>query len=220
MDDVCVAIFISIFFFFFFFLMIRRPPRSTLFPYTTLFRSPAQRLAQESGGPRDLGVARVFAADADAQDGLLAQGVERARGDLGDPERFVPQPRHRFGLEGLPFRFLALGTGMEHLPPAAPRSVAPDHFQRDRSGKRGQHEHAVGDAQGALLALAWLHLPGRLTLDGGDLTGLEEGASVASGGCCGENDRQRDHRALFTTAPAAQGLQGHDVPRTYPPARR
>src|SRR2546426_6727633 len=28
-----------ILFFFFFFLMIRRPPRSTLFPYTTLFRS-------------------------------------------------------------------------------------------------------------------------------------------------------------------------------------
>src|SRR5207248_9800886 len=27
------------FLFFFFFLMIRRPPRSTLFPYTTLFRS-------------------------------------------------------------------------------------------------------------------------------------------------------------------------------------
>src|SRR5260221_8025013 len=26
-------------FFFFFFLMIRRPPKSTLFPYTTLFRS-------------------------------------------------------------------------------------------------------------------------------------------------------------------------------------
>src|SRR5258707_15629657 len=26
-------------FYFFFFLMIRRPPRSTLFPYTTLFRS-------------------------------------------------------------------------------------------------------------------------------------------------------------------------------------
>src|SRR5256885_11403253 len=28
---------------FFFFLMIRRPPRSTLFPYTTLFRSTAKR---------------------------------------------------------------------------------------------------------------------------------------------------------------------------------
>src|SRR3712207_9593456 len=29
----------------FFFLMIRRPPRSTLFPYTTLFRSLCRRLA-------------------------------------------------------------------------------------------------------------------------------------------------------------------------------
>src|SRR3712207_7692139 len=29
-------------YFFFFFLMIRRPPRSTLFPYTTLFRSDDQ----------------------------------------------------------------------------------------------------------------------------------------------------------------------------------
>src|SRR5947209_16772853 len=27
----------------FFFLMLRRPPRSTLFPYTTLFRSPSNR---------------------------------------------------------------------------------------------------------------------------------------------------------------------------------
>src|SRR2546430_12643786 len=31
----CIAYYL-----FFFFLMIRRPPRSTLFPYTTLFRSP------------------------------------------------------------------------------------------------------------------------------------------------------------------------------------
>src|SRR2546422_4866040 len=30
---------LCLFLFFFFFLMIRRPPRSTLFPYTTLFRS-------------------------------------------------------------------------------------------------------------------------------------------------------------------------------------
>src|SRR5215475_15439634 len=34
---------ICAFFFFFFFLMIRRPPRSTLFPYTTLFRPHAHR---------------------------------------------------------------------------------------------------------------------------------------------------------------------------------
>src|SRR2546430_8634174 len=51
--------------FFFFFLMIRRPPRSTLFPYTTLFRSLAfvslaharnlspcsQQCQQERAGP-------------------------------------------------------------------------------------------------------------------------------------------------------------------------
>src|SRR3989442_6280944 len=33
---------------FFFFLMIRRPPRSTLFPYTTLFRSPSLAVNEPS----------------------------------------------------------------------------------------------------------------------------------------------------------------------------
>src|SRR6266571_8370995 len=39
----------------FFFLMIRRPPRSTLFPYTTLFRSAPPR---RGGAPRRRGRAR------------------------------------------------------------------------------------------------------------------------------------------------------------------
>src|SRR2546427_8630782 len=41
---------------FFFFLMIRRPPRSTLFPYTTLFRSGrrAQPTKVAAGGGRSL----------------------------------------------------------------------------------------------------------------------------------------------------------------------
>src|SRR5256885_10961623 len=39
------------FFFFFFFLMIRRPPRSTLFPYTTLFRSISVRPRLATGEP-------------------------------------------------------------------------------------------------------------------------------------------------------------------------
>src|SRR2546428_13480742 len=34
---------------FLFFLMIRRPPRSTLFPYTTLFRSPRPKHEREHG---------------------------------------------------------------------------------------------------------------------------------------------------------------------------
>src|SRR5215207_141668 len=49
-----VCLFSAVVFFlllFFFFLMIRRPPRSTLFPYTTLFRSthPTQRRSSAIG---------------------------------------------------------------------------------------------------------------------------------------------------------------------------
>src|SRR5260370_15380180 len=42
--------------------MIRRPPRSTLFPYTTLFRSRPQRidpLSRQVGRPADQGGVRV-----------------------------------------------------------------------------------------------------------------------------------------------------------------
>src|SRR2546425_1933207 len=39
---------------FFFFLMIRRPPRSTLFPYTTLFRSGRRIGREEDARIRDL----------------------------------------------------------------------------------------------------------------------------------------------------------------------
>src|SRR5256885_5109354 len=40
-------------FLFFFFLMIRRPPRSTLFPYTTLFRSRLQPISMNQRLPRE-----------------------------------------------------------------------------------------------------------------------------------------------------------------------
>src|SRR2546429_6538869 len=53
----------------FFFLMIRRPPRSTLFPYTTLFRS----------------VGRLGGAD-----GMLRQ-LEEVLGDLRRPAYFAVQ---------------------------------------------------------------------------------------------------------------------------------
>src|SRR5437764_15152031 len=47
--------FFTFFVFFFFFLMIRRPPRSTLFPYTTLFRSSAGASGLRSQVSRWLG---------------------------------------------------------------------------------------------------------------------------------------------------------------------
>src|SRR6201995_1468825 len=47
-----MLLFAFISFFLFFFLMIRRPPRSTLFPYTTLFRSGGDPGADPGGQPR------------------------------------------------------------------------------------------------------------------------------------------------------------------------
>src|SRR5256885_13055740 len=44
----CLLCSITRFAFFFFFLMIRRPPRSTLFPYTTLFRSVSRNTSNKS----------------------------------------------------------------------------------------------------------------------------------------------------------------------------
>src|SRR2546423_11933828 len=50
-------------YFFFFFLMIRRPPRSTLFPYTTLFRSAAR--AGDAQGARNWWVTQFWPDSAD-----------------------------------------------------------------------------------------------------------------------------------------------------------
>src|SRR2546428_6298858 len=60
---------------FFFFLMIRRPPRSTLFPYTTLFRSIRLPELEHVGlGPRSV-VAHPFL----LAPGLYAAPLARAR---------------------------------------------------------------------------------------------------------------------------------------------
>src|SRR2546426_6648390 len=65
----------------FFFLMIRRPPRSTLFPYTTLFRSDSVRGAGLADGDRRLG-RRELPVERDAGAGRL-------------PHRERRQSRHR-----------------------------------------------------------------------------------------------------------------------------
>src|SRR5206468_11212178 len=62
----------SAFSFFFFFSMIRRPPRSTLFPYTTLFRSIVRIRLQRLGERSFDGVGDVGAQRPD-RDGLAAQ---------------------------------------------------------------------------------------------------------------------------------------------------
>src|SRR3989442_7792113 len=61
--------------------MIRRPPRSTLFPYTTLFRSELDRLplAVEKEDPRPLAVG----------DEEMARRADRHRGDQGSARRAI-----------------------------------------------------------------------------------------------------------------------------------
>src|SRR3712207_7931904 len=66
---------------FFFFLMIRRPPRSTLFPYTTLFRS-QDELVEEVGLPTpDLALGHDPPGDRSVED--LPEDVD----GLGMPHR-------------------------------------------------------------------------------------------------------------------------------------
>src|SRR5258707_1977390 len=62
-------------FFFFFFLMIRRPPRSTLFPYTTLFRSISRAMRARSHG---WGLVVALAAVAVAAPAAAASGSDRS----------------------------------------------------------------------------------------------------------------------------------------------
>src|SRR5258706_8541040 len=62
----------------FFFLMIRRPPRSTLFPYTTLFRSPRHRARRDRHS-----VLWPHRRRAGARDLYCANGRRRARCVVG-----------------------------------------------------------------------------------------------------------------------------------------
>src|SRR5256885_14727635 len=91
--DHLITYFLSELFFFFFFLMIRRPPRSTLFPYTTLFRSPAQLgtkaavdLFNEKGGVEGYRINAIFA---DAQSKVDVARSEEHTSELQSPCNLV-----------------------------------------------------------------------------------------------------------------------------------
>src|SRR2546426_11930373 len=70
--------------FFFFFLMIRRPPRSTLFPYTTLFRSEGQ----EAEGP----VVRRARAHGPHRDEACGEGGPQQPFETGPRSHGIPPP--------------------------------------------------------------------------------------------------------------------------------
>src|SRR3712207_8660783 len=74
----------------FFFLMIRRPPRSTLFPYTTLFRSHLHPRAEGQGAVRCSHLVRV---EPLAIGGLVA--LEAGAVPRGLPCLHLPGRRHQ-----------------------------------------------------------------------------------------------------------------------------
>src|SRR2546430_16915551 len=77
---------------FFFFLMIRRPPRSTLFPYTTLFRSPSadpSRHLDHAGGQPTGRAAAVANALRGARDRPLARRSEEHTSELQSQSNLV-----------------------------------------------------------------------------------------------------------------------------------
>src|SRR5690554_7297460 len=82
--------------FFFFFLLIRRPPRSTLFPYTTLFRSHA--FGQLTDCQHELGRHNV---------GIVKKGLSRLwivppAGTIGGPMTFHRSEEHTSELQSRP----------------------------------------------------------------------------------------------------------------------
>src|SRR2546427_10973188 len=71
--------------FFFFFLMIRRPPRSTLFPYTTLFRSALNGAGNIVRGQIEAGArSRYDGARLSLQQAQMAMQVSQAQSDWQD----------------------------------------------------------------------------------------------------------------------------------------
>src|SRR2546430_12632002 len=73
----------------FFFLMIRRPPRSTLFPYTTLFRShlelgPHGREQLPAHGEPETRLGERIARSADGRAQRLIQALDHLGGDRSE----------------------------------------------------------------------------------------------------------------------------------------
>src|SRR5216683_416346 len=90
--------FVFFLFFFFFFLMIRRPPRSTLFPYTTLFRSGALTLLGTTCGgvaAQTPTAARILSgplAKLDIKDAQVEPGRGKPKGTLTVAMHFALDP--------------------------------------------------------------------------------------------------------------------------------
>src|SRR5690606_13215704 len=125
---------------YFFFLMIRRPPRSTLFPYTTLFRSEIRKLSEVRSGPpsRNLAPSRPSRAPVRSP---RRRSCWRCRGCVRPTSRWIR--RRRGGRHHEPARLLfdsvrvqssghSEAVAVRRRPPRHPPSAAPISDARTR----------------------------------------------------------------------------------------
>src|SRR6266513_2127675 len=124
----CFFIFFFLFFFFFFFfLMIRRPPRSTLFPYTTLFRSrPLSRAPADGAGARG----NALGAPRRARSGGRAAGLARPGGEAAR----YHDPAHRHADRGVRPGGREIGRDL-----SGPRRARPRLAETARGGRGAGH---------------------------------------------------------------------------------
>src|SRR5690349_8736326 len=161
----------------FFFLLLRRPPRSTLFPYTTLFRSPRQsaRHRERSGwGGADLSRrwGHLVRRAAGGGSRLPARGRRRRRADrYGRIDRPRPRlfalSRHGAAPERTLFRALPLSgraRGQRLRPAARVDACRPRQLSTLPQGARSSAERGMKLAPGQLAGLT-LELSSREELE-------------------------------------------------------
>src|SRR2546430_6080709 len=121
----------------FFFLMIRRPPRSTLFPYTTLFRSdalPAADPGRSAQGAKRIAPARARPEPRDRRRNRpLPPGGRRAGGEDQHPEGQAPDRARDAGV-------LPVDVGRRD-PGGARRVALPAPRRGDQGLRRGDPDH-------------------------------------------------------------------------------
>src|SRR3989440_12428217 len=119
--------------------MIRRPPRSTLFPYTTLFRSRRTLPGNGRGSDHDVGVLHLLSEEGElAAMGFLGQLLRIATGRLG---LLADLHREEFRAEALHL-FLYGGTDVERRDDGAQAARGGDGLEPRHAG--AEHQHASG----------------------------------------------------------------------------
>src|SRR2546422_3968170 len=172
--------------------MIRRPPRSTLFPYTTLFRSQeveprATAHAQRANALFTLAVGREF---------RLGMAAENVAGDVG--ERRLGADDHRAGRFRMHFD---LSRGAEPIAHAEFRRAAP-HIHEMRAqprSSRGPGELGRDRRPNPSREVAFARIGSCAALGGVDLERLEDLTLVV---------------ALASTAPGQRNIVAVDGPRS------